>query len=134
MSDKLTPAERREAVLRVCEHLLAGDCSVRQACEKEGVARTSVTRWANEDPALADHYARAKEERMMLDAEDLEEVASRPCSDPLELAQLKLIVDTKKWIYARRLPKVYGDRQHIEHSGSVDLGGVIEEARRRADG
>ena len=46
----------------------------------------------------------------------------------------RLQVDTRKWLLARMLPAVYGDKQHVEHSGSLDIGAALEEARRRRDG
>lgn len=59
--------------------------------------------------------------------ETLEEVTE---GDMLE--HRKLQVETRKWILCKMLPKVYGDKQQIEHSGSIDLAAGLIAARRRS--
>lgn len=129
---KVSKADKANAVARVCALLEQGGCSIRQACKKEGIALTSLQDWSKETPEIADQYARAREAGMAIDADAIEDLAATKCEDQLEAARIKLMVDTRKWIVSKRLPKVYGDRQHVEHSGAIDLGSRIEQARQRA--
>ena len=46
----------------------------------------------------------------------------------------RLQVDTRKWMLAKMLPKVYGDKQQVEHSGQVDVVSVLNAARNRVGG
>lgn len=37
----------------------------------------------------------------------------------------RLQIESRKWLLARLMPKKYGDKQHVEHSGSIGLEGLI---------
>jgi hypothetical protein len=41
-------------------------------------------------------------------------------------------VDTRKWMLSKMLPKVYGDKLALEHSGSIGLSERIKRAEQRA--
>lgn len=129
-----TPLEERRAIVaRICEHLRKGECSVRDACKRERIARTTLTDWATADPELGDQYARAREEGLREDGDNLMELAATPCADALEAQSVKLQVETLKWFLARRLPKEYGDRQQVDHTGTVTLEQLLERSRQDGD-
>jgi hypothetical protein len=107
--------DKRAKVFEVCDLLRRGNCSIRKACEQVGIAITTLHDWGNSTPELAEHYARAREEGLTIDADSIEELAATPCTDQLEAASIKLQVDTRKWLLSKRLPKVYGDR--VAHVG-----------------
>lgn len=130
-SKKGTPQEERRAIVdRICAHLRAGGCSVRQACQREGLPRTTLTLWATEDPDLHDQYARAREDGLREDADNLQELAAKPVADAVEAASLKMQLDTAKWIFARRLPKEYGEKQQVEHTGTLTLEQLLNRSRQ----
>mgnify|MGYP001290710800 FL=1 len=37
----------------------------------------------------------------------------------------RLQIESRKWLLARLMPKKYGDKQQVEHSGSIGLEGLI---------
>ena len=41
--------------------------------------------------------------------------------DPKKAPLWKLYIDTKKWTLSKQLPKKYGDKQEIEHTGGVKV-------------
>lgn len=41
-------------------------------------------------------------------------------------------IDTRKWMLAKMLPKFFGDKLDVAHSGSLDLVTTLTEARQRA--
>jgi hypothetical protein len=73
------------------------------------------------------HYARAREIGYQGMADDLTEIADA-YGDP---ARDRLRVDTRKWLLSKALPKIYGDKQQIEHSGSLNFGEQLALIRSR---
>lgn len=43
----------------------------------------------------------------------------------------RLKVDTRKWLLSKALPKVFGDRLALDHSGSLNLGERLLASRKR---
>jgi hypothetical protein len=125
--------ERADIMFRICAHLRQGDCSIREACRRENVPITTVHDWANADKELAEQYARAREEGLAMDADSIADLAATPCADQLEAASIKLQVDTRKWLVSKRLPKVYGDRQTVEHEGKLTLAQLVEASFRTVE-
>ena len=46
----------------------------------------------------------------------------------------RLQVDTRKWMLSKMLPKVYGDKQQVEVTGSLDVVTALNAARNRVGG
>lgn len=59
--------------------------------------------------------------------EFLEEVVT---GDMIEHRRLQ--VDTRKWLLSKVLPKVYGDKQTLEHTGTLNVAEVLSAARKRS--
>lgn len=117
----------------ICERLAAGE-TLRAICRDDGMpSEPTVRRWALEDHhGFSAQYARAREIGYHGMADELREIADTPqqgvrtkmlpdgkseetWGDMIE--HRKLQVDTRKWLLARALPKVYGDRLTHEHGG-----------------
>ncbi len=105
--------------------------------EEVGLKRTTLYMRLQETPELVDAYARAREAGHDARAERLSQKTTRELPtlpsgaiDPAAVSQLKLEVDTDKWLLGKVAPR-YGDRQQIEHSGSIDLANAVLSARRR---
>lgn len=122
----------------LCDMLASGDFSLRSACKVLGVSPATVFTWRdgrNGAPAdFGERYARARAMGYELMGEDVleisdttqegEEVTLKP--DGMEvkrgdmLGHRKLRTDSRKWYLSKVLPKVYGDKLGLEHSGSVE--------------
>ena len=89
------------------------------------------------------HFARAREIGFLQVAEELVEISDDGTNDWMErrdkdgaslgwrengesVARSRLRVDTRKWVLSKMLPKVYGEKTAMEHSGPG--GGPIEVA------
>ncbi len=138
------PAEIRTTI---CERLAAGE-SLRAICRDEGMPdATSVFRWLEEDAEFATKYARAREVQAELLADEMVEIADDSTNDFMErkrrkgdeevtetafdaehVQRSKLRIETRRWIAEKLLPKKYGAKQQVEHSGSIDLGERLERA------
>lgn len=139
--DQPTPAPGRptkfSAALasRICREI-AGGLSLRSVCLLEGIPHiATVLRWINDRPEFCEQYARAREARADMFAEDMIHIADTPqigrkveTEGEGEDARIKVIeadmiehrrlqVDARKWNAARMAPKKYGDKTETTVKG-----------------
>ena len=50
-------------------------------------------------------------------ADDIDGIADETEEGGESVQHRKLRIDTKKWLLSKMLPKSYGDKQEIEHTG-----------------
>jgi hypothetical protein len=97
--------------------------------------RTTFLGWVLENhDGLADRYARARETGWHAMAEETLEIADDGANDWMarnkpgdggydhngeHSQRSRLRVDTRKWLLSKVLPKVYGDKLDLNHSGSI---------------
>lgn len=104
--------------------------------------KSAITEWIRDDPEFAARYARAKEAQADHFAEELLEIADDATNDWVEregktlvdyenINRSKLRVDTRKWLMAKMLPRKYGDRLELEHSGELSFAEHLISARDR---
>jgi hypothetical protein len=107
--------------------LLAEGRNLREICRMEGMpTAAAVLSWAQSDPELDKHYARARERGYAVMADDIVDIADNDKSE-----QARLRVDTRKWLMSKCLPKIYGDKQSVEGKFTVDWAQVCQEAADR---
>lgn len=96
-------------------------------------AISTVFRWLRLEEGFSDQYARAKEEQADTLADEIVEIADERegkaitadgaevavVFDSTAVARNRLRVDARKWVAAKLKPKKYGEKQAIEHSGTV---------------
>jgi hypothetical protein len=87
---------------------------LRSVCEDEDMPSwRTVWRWLQADEDFRTRYARAREAQAHAIAEQAV-IEAAAASDP----QLgRLAFDARKWFASKVAPKVYGDKQQLEHSG-----------------
>lgn len=114
--------------------------SLRQVCKgAEMPSASCVRKWAEEDAEFGVQYARARDQGLLQLADDLVQIADDGTNDykgdgSLDIDHLqrsKLRVDTRKWILSKLVPKIYGDKQVIEHQGEIKLTDRLLRARSR---
>jgi hypothetical protein len=101
----------------VLDGLEAGK-SLRAAAKEAGTSAPSFIRWTGEDSDLAERYARAREIGYKLLADELVEISDEGSGDA---QRDRLRVDTRKWMLAKMLPKIYGERIEHDHKGGVNV-------------
>lgn len=131
MAEKGRPSKYTKALAaQICERLAAGE-SLRAICRDESMpGETTVRRWALDDlHGFSAQYARAREIGYHGMAEDVIEIADDGRNDTYTdedgnqqsiadvVARSRLRVDARKWLLSKVLPKVYGDKQTLEHGG-----------------
>lgn len=101
-----------------CEKV-AGGLSLHKICEADDQpAERTVYAWLNDKPEFSQNYARARERRAERDADKLVEIA-----DDLDIDHnhKRLMIETRKWIASKMLPKKYGDKVETEHTGGLEV-------------
>lgn len=123
----------------VLERLREGE-TLADIARDMGMKRPTLHKQLHATPELSDAYARARETGLHVRAERLVAKAATPLPtltsggiDPAAVSQLKLEVDTEKWILSKLVPHVYGDKQQIEHSGSVSIADALRAAREKRE-
>lgn len=102
--------------------------SVRAACVKAGIDRTTFYEELAEDVGLADQYARAREDRADFIFEDILKIADDTTGDSSYtdkgetenkewVNRSKLKVAARQWVLARMSPKKYGAKTDITTGG-----------------
>ena len=100
--------------------------SLRKACIQADIGVSTFLDWVNEDKALSEQYAKAREAMLDKIADETMEIANeRPESvvhanggggiDSAFVAWQRLRIDTRKWHLSKLAPKKYGDK--VELSG-----------------
>lgn len=83
-------------------------------------------KWMRDDEDLLDMYARAKEATAYIYAEQIIEIADT-AKNRVEVEKARIQVDARKWLAAKLLPKKYGDKLNLEHSGEIEIKKVTVE-------
>lgn len=114
--------------------------------------RTTVHQWVLDDvDGFANQYARAKAIGIDEIVDEAVEIADTPVLGTIETDKLtkagdrftevqrrdmtehrRLRVDTRKWYASKLAPKLYGERQHIEHSGEINTSRTLDDEQRLA--
>lgn len=106
----------------ICALLSEGD-SLRKACAKvEGAKIQTVLDWCEADANFAGQYARARSIGYLLLADEIIEISTAPAhteDTAVCVARSRLEVDSRKWMLSKMLPKVYGDKLDLNHSGRI---------------
>ena len=139
----------RELADDICCKLSDGT-SLRELCRDEGMPNESTVRdWATTDvDGFGARYVRAREVGYLAMADELLEIADDSSGDMTVdengkarmdsefAARSRLRVDTRKWFLAKMLPKVFGDRIDMSHSGTVnvEMADALRKARERLAG
>lgn len=139
-----------EIAIAICDRLANGE-SLRSICQDESMpSRATVFRWLNDEPEFETRYVRAREFQAEGYADEMADIADDGSNDWMErhdkdgentgwqlngeaVARSKIRLEQRRWYAEKLLPKKFGARQHIEHSGQVDIGSAISEARKRMD-
>lgn len=130
-----TPSKyTEEAANTICGRIAEGE-SLRSVCRDEEMPSIStVFLWLETYPAFRTKYVRAREIQAEVMADELQEIADDGKNDWMErknangesvgwvengeaLRRSQLRISTRQWIAAKLLPKKYGDKQQLEHTG-----------------
>lgn len=110
----------QDLAAKICE-LVGGGLCLKEICELPGMpGRTTACKWLGLHDDFANMYARAREERADLIADEIVTIAD---SEP-DPNKARVRIDARKWWAAKVNPKKYGDKVSAELTGKD--GGPIE--------
>lgn len=96
----------------------------------------AVLAWTTEHPEFAEQYVRARRVGYLLLGEDLlaeaDEAPERIAGGGIDSGSVndkRLRVDTRKWMLSKMLPKVFGEKLALEHSGEINVRTIDDEER-----
>lgn len=137
---KYTP----ELAAQICDALKTGK-TLRAVCRADETlpAEASIREWVRDDRnGFASQYLRAREIGYLAMADELAEISDDGSNDTYTdedgnektnwdvLGRSKLRVDTRKWLLSKALPKIFGDKLDLNHSGEIK-NGMSEDTRER---
>jgi hypothetical protein len=109
-------AEQVRAVLALIEDGMSENA----ACLQVGINRATF-RAAALKVTAGDNYARALEALAQDQVEKAEQVIDDMRNGVIDAQQARVELDARKWFASKFLPKRYGDKAEVEHSGNVGL-------------
>ena len=133
--------DRQPLIDEICNRLSEGE-PLAQICRDAHMPdRTTVFDWAKADEPTSQRIAQARIEGFDAIADECLEIADETTHDFKEtdlgpvfnaehVQRSKLRIETRLKLLAKWDPKRYGDKQQVEHSGSIDTATTIIEARR----
>ena len=154
MTNQTTPKKRGrpsayspDLAEAICARIAAGE-SLRAICEGEGMpVHSTVLGWAVDNAyGFFDQYMRAKQMRCLRFADEVIEIADDGRNDTYiddngmmkvdheNIKRSTLRVDARKWLMVKYLPKVFGDKIDLNHSGGVSLHERILSAKAKEGG
>lgn len=123
-----------EMVATICERLANGE-SLRSICRDPDMpCLASVFKWLSENPKFSEQYDRAREVQAEVLADSILDIADNGANDWMEkndgenagwlangeaIQRSRLRVDARKWVASKLLPKKFGDKQELNHTGQV---------------
>ncbi len=118
----------------ICDRLTEGE-SIRQICDHDPrmPSKGTMLRWIGESESFAAQYTRARAMQSELMANEIIDIADEPIDpgDSAAVQRAKLRIDARKWTAMKLLPKKYGDKVEVEHSGEVKSVETLDPALKR---
>ena len=109
---------------------LAGGASVTSTLDAHGLTRTALA-VALADPVLRADWEAAKEASAETFFDRLIDTTNNAGGD-LDPARMRVVVDTLKWLAAKRNPKAYSDKSQLDvNVRTIDLTSIIRDANAR---
>lgn len=99
-----------------------------QARKLVGVSEYRTAKWQAELPAFESALRRA---RAMIVEARVDRMAEVARTEP-DVNRARLIIDTDKWLAAKLIPKVYGDKLDVTVEHRIDISDALAAARARA--
>lgn len=117
MAKPLAIAEHFEDILA---DISDGD-SVLKACSKRKISKKTFWKYISSDDELRNQYIQATQIRGESAIDRIEEELEKLDSGVSDAGKARVKIDTLKWLACKFYPKQYGEKQEVEHSGTVSL-------------
>lgn len=114
-----------ELAEKICDRLAAGE-TLRAICRDADMPHEATIRgWARDaEHPVSTQYATAREIGYQGMGDEILEIADGS-------GDARLQVDSRKWLMSKALPKIYGDKQTVDHNVNVTFGDALDAIRAR---
>lgn len=127
---------------KICERIATSSDGLVKICEEVGITTETAYKWRGQFEKFADKYARARADQAQLLADEIVnisdetqvgEIVTKKGDGSIEIKRAdmiehrKLRIDARKWIASKLLPKKYGERVELEHSGELSVKRVVSD-------
>lgn len=107
-----------ELALRICEYVAQGNPFTPAKLKEAALPPPSmIFRWLEKHDTFRERYARAREIQATIYADEILTIADT-CEDA---NKARLQVDARKWHAAKTAPKVWGDKQMVDVSTTINV-------------
>ncbi len=119
----------REKGDKILEGLASGVSLVR-TCNRLEIPYTTVMAWLRDNEEFQKNYTKVREDQIDFLAEDLLEIAD---DESIPADSRRIRIDARKWYAGKMKSKKYGDKQQVDHSGTVTLSSLIEQSYKKPE-
>lgn len=125
----------QELAETICKRLAQGE-SMRSICFDDDMpSQATIYNWLADEKmcSFLEMYTRAREVQAECLAEEIISIADDGANDTYiddegqrktdydNIARSKLRVEARKWVAAKLLPRKYGDRVQVDHTGTIEV-------------
>jgi len=114
--------------VEICMRMTAGE-SVRKICKDPDMPTfNTVMRWVSDKDQVAykDGFPEQYQTAMAVKAQNMFDELLEIADDTDDTQRSRLRVDTRKWYLSKCLPKVFGDKLNLDHSGEIGLKAISD--------
>jgi len=134
--------DRDEMVPAICSRLATGKEPMTVICRDLDIPVRTVNDWRKQDAEIAAQFDEARDmgyDAIAADCLDIADDGSRDymttadgreVPDHDHISRSKLRIETRLKLLAKWDPKRYGDKQQLEHSGSLSLEALVSGASK----
>ena len=115
---------------KICMRMAGGE-SVRRICRDDDMpCFRAVMAWVHDSSQVAykEGFPEQYQAAMMSKAHHMfDELLEIADDDTDDTQRSRLMVDTRKWYLSKCLPKVFGDKLNLDHSGEIGLRNIPDD-------
>lgn len=96
--------------------------TLREFCRQPGSPSfVTVYEWLAKDDDFALRFAHARDTGHEVIAQECAAISDEPCADQVDVGRNRLRIETRLKLLAKWNPKKWGERQAVDHGGSVSM-------------
>jgi hypothetical protein len=96
--------------------------TLREFCRQSGMPTFgAIYDWLAKDDDFAQRFAHARETGHEVLAQECAAIADESCADQVDVGRNRLRIETRLKLLAKWNPKKWGEKQSVDHGGSVSL-------------
>lgn len=111
--------------MKIC-NMVAEGSNINRIVKIEGMPiRNTIYTWFKKHPDFKDNYLQARKERAEFRFDKIDSIMEDMRAGIIDAAMAKVELDAIKWQSGKEDSNIYGDKHHLEHSGTMTLGQLV---------